>query len=113
MLLIGESGSHVYGSSGKSRHSIVQDLINVSGFANMHDLIQVAAHPRRWFEQLFTWEKTHRHYALPQLGWPSEAPRFGSDFIVIVADAHNGLPMHSFMYVGLGNVTAYGSTMQQ
>ena len=39
------------------------------------------------------WEHRHVQFALPQSGKPGGAPYWGSDFIVVVVDAHNGNQM--------------------
>ena len=99
---IGDSGKEVYGKGGKSHHSIASDLRQHCGYSNMHNLTEVGAHPRRWLELPTTWENQHIHYALPKSGKPDAAPLFGSDFVVIVIDAHNGLHMGN-SYTGPGN----------
>ena len=37
------------------------------------------------------WENRHVQFALPQSGKPDGAPYWGSDFIAVAIDAHNGL----------------------
>jgi hypothetical protein len=46
IVLIGDSGSQIYGSSAKSCHSIASDLVSHAGYANVHDLTEIEAHPR-------------------------------------------------------------------
>ena len=45
LVLIGESGSHIYSSNGKKRHSAAQDEKEFAGYANVHDLTEIGAHP--------------------------------------------------------------------
>ena len=49
-------------------------------------------------------------YALPKSGKPDAAPYFGSDFVVIVTDAHNGLHMGN-SYTGLKHKSPIGRTI--
>ncbi len=56
ILLIGDSGTEIYGESGKSHHSIVSDLRQHCGYSNIHNLTEVGAHPPRWSELLANWE---------------------------------------------------------
>ena len=55
-------------------------------------------------------ENDNVHYALPKLGKPDAPSFFGSDFVVIVIDAHNGLQMGS-SYTGFKYKTPTGKTM--
>ena len=52
ILLIGDSGTEIYGKSGKSYDSIVSDVRQHCGYFNIHNLTEVGAHPRRWLELL-------------------------------------------------------------
>ncbi len=81
-----------------SHHSIANGLVSHAGYANVHDLSKVGAHPRRWLEMLMSWESQNPHYAVPKSGKPGEPPYFGSDFVVVVMDAHNGLQMKNNTY---------------
>jgi hypothetical protein len=100
ITIVGDSGTEVYGSSGKSHHSIVADLRTHCGYPNIHNLTEVGAHPRRWTEMLIQWKNQNLQYALPKSGKPGAPAYFGSDFVVIVVDAHNGLQLGN-NYTGL------------
>jgi hypothetical protein len=89
-LIVGDSGTEIYRQSGKSHHSIVTDLRQHCGYANIHNLTEVGAHPRRCLELHPTWDNQHLQIALPKSGKPDAARYFGSDFVVLVFDAHNG-----------------------
>ena len=54
----------------------------------------------------------HFQFALPKSGKPDVAPYFGSDFVVIVVDAHNGLQMGS-SFIGLSFKSTSGKTMYE
>ena len=85
-----------------------------SGYPNMYDLTEVGAHPRTWVNLLQQWEMRHISLALPTMrpdeSVSSEELQFGSDFVVIVLDAHNGLQLHATKYTGLDYKTALGTT---
>ena len=91
IIIVGDSGTEIYGSSGNSHHYIVADLRSQCGYPNIHNLTEVGAHPRRWTEMLIDWKSRNIQYALPKSGRPGAPAYFGSDFVVIVIDAHNGL----------------------
>ena len=96
ILIIGDSGDHIYGSGCKKHHEVGADLEKLAGCTHMHDLTEVGAHPRRFLELLIDWDNRHLQFALPQLGKPDAPPRFGSDFVVFVPDAHRGLQQNGF-----------------
>ena len=58
ILIVGDSGAEVYSKTAKSHHSIASGLGEHCGYANIHNLTQVGAHPRRWLEMLTNWENT-------------------------------------------------------
>ena len=62
IIIVGYSGTEVYGSSGKSHHSIVVDLRTHCGYPNIHNLTEVGAHPRRWTELLVQWMNQNLHF---------------------------------------------------
>ena len=94
----------------KTHHSIVTDIRQHCGYPNIHNLTEVGAHPRRWTEMLINWKNQNIQYALPKSGRPGAPPYFGSDFVVIVVDAHNGLQLgHS--YTGLKYKSLTGKTI--
>ena len=47
----------------------------------------------------------HLQFALPQSGKPGSEPFWGSDFIAIWIDAHNGLQMLGDRYAGLDYIS--------
>jgi hypothetical protein len=110
IINVGDSGTEICGSSGKSHHSIVADLRTHCGYPNIHNLTEVGAHPRRWTELLVQWKNQSLHYALPKSGKPGVPAYFGSDFVVIVVDAHNGLQLGN-NYTGLKHKTPTGKTV--
>ena len=112
IIVVGDSGTEVYGSSGKSHHLIVSDLRTHCGYPNIHNLTEVGAHPRRWTELLVQCKNQNLHCALPKSGKPGAPAFFGSDFVVIVVDAHNGLQMGN-NYTGLKHKTPTGRTMYE
>ena len=75
--LIGDSGAHIYGSSGQSHQSVLSSLVSHSRYAKAHDLTYIGAHPRRWLDMLTEWENRHLQYALAQSGKPGDPPYFG------------------------------------
>ena len=87
-------------------------MLQVLRCANVHHLAAVGAHPLKWLEMLINWENQHLQFALPKLGQPDAAPYFGSDFVVIVIDAHNGLQLGN-NYSGLSFMCPSGKTMYQ
>ena len=50
LVLIGESGSHIYSSNGMKHHSVAQDEREFAGYANAHDLTEIGARPLRELE---------------------------------------------------------------
>ena len=108
--LIEDSGTEIYGKSGKSHHSIVSDLRQHCGCSNIHNLTEVGAHPRRWTELLIIWKNQNIQHALPKWGKPGAPPYFGRDFVVIVVDAHNGLQLGN-TYTGLKYKSPNGKTV--
>ena len=111
ILTIGDSGSHIYGSGGKSYPSIVVYLIELAGYANLLDLTEVGADPRRGIEVLIDWANRHLQFALPQLGKSGGPPRFRVLFFVIVLDARNGLQQHDHRYTGLNYASPAGKSV--
>ena len=111
LVLIGESGSHIYSSNGMKHHSVAQDEREFAGYANAHDLTEIGAHPLRELELLRDWLNRHIRFGFRKPGKPGEGVYFGSDFVVLRFDAHNGLQMHSLCYTGLGYKTPSGRTM--
>ena len=111
IIMLGDSGAHGYSANGNKHHSIVSDLRSHAGYPNMHDLTEIGAHPSRWLQMLIQWENAHLQYALPQSGVPGVRPRFGSDFLVIVCDAHNGLQMNKSGHTGLEHIAPSGKTV--
>ena len=61
-ILMGDSGSNIYSSNGKKHHSIAQDQRDIAGFANIHDLTEIGAHPLRLLELVRDWINRHVHY---------------------------------------------------
>ena len=110
IIIVGDSGTEVYGGSGQSHHSIVADLRQHCGYPNIHNLTEVGAHPRRWTEMLLNWKNQNIQYALPKSGKPGAPDYFGSDFVVIVIDAHNGLQLGS-NYIVLKYKSSTGKTI--
>ena len=104
ILFLGDSGSHIYSNNGKNHRSVVRDLRSHADYPNLHDLTAIGAHPSMWLPMMVKWENAHLQYALPQTGSPAAKPRFGSDFIVIMRDAHNGLQMTTSRYTGLDHI---------
>ena len=76
MLLIGDSGSHIYGSGG-TRHSVSRGLDSHVGYPRVHGLTEVGGHPRRCLELAVDWENRHLQRALPQSGKPMDHPTLG------------------------------------
>ena len=70
---------------------MVEGLQNHAGYPDMHDLTEVGAHPSRSAELLVDWTSRHLQFVLPHSGKPDERPHLGSDSVVVVIDAHNGL----------------------
>ena len=93
IVAMGDSGCHVYSSTGKKHHSIVADLRASAGYPNIHDLTEVGAHPYRQLELLRDWINRHLRYGFPKPVSLGEGAFFGTDFVVIWFDAHNGLQM--------------------
>ena len=86
-----DSGCHVYSSTGKKKHhSIVADLCASAGYPNMHDLTEVGAHPYRQLEMLRGWINRHLSYGFAKPGSLGEGTFFGTEFIILWIDAHNG-----------------------
>jgi hypothetical protein len=56
------------------------------------------------------WKNQHIQYALPNSGKPGAPAYFGSDFVVIVIDAHNGLHLGN-KYTGLEYKSPTGKTI--
>ena len=61
---------------------------------------------------LIQWKNQNLHYALPKSGKPGAPAFFGSDFVVIVVDAHNGLQLGN-QYTGLKHKTPTGRTIYE
>ena len=59
---------------------------------------------------LTEWKNQHIQRALPKSGKPGAPAYFGSDFVVIVVDAHNGLQLGN-NYTGLKHKTPTGKTV--
>lgn len=57
---------------------------------------------------LFLWKNRRLELALPQSGKPGDPPYFGSDVVVVLTDAHNGLHMRNNEYTGLKYVSPIG-----
>ena len=112
MLILGDSGAHIYSPSGKKHHSVVSDLRSHAGDPNIHDLTEMGAHPARWLQMLVKWEHEHLQFALPKSGAPGGRPRFGSDLVVILCDARNGLQMIKTEYTGLDYSAPSGNSIR-
>ncbi|MFM7982210.1 MAG: hypothetical protein ACKPKO_23110, partial [Candidatus Fonsibacter sp.] len=79
-------------------------------------LTETIAHPMRWVEPLQSWKLKHFRLALhsmaPDVSITSARQlQFGSDFIVIVIDAHNGLQIKDSTYSRLEYRSPTGRTM--
>ena len=59
ILIVGDSGTEVYSKKWKVTSYIATDLRQHCGHANIHNLTEVGAHPRRWLELPTTWENQH------------------------------------------------------
>ena len=77
---------------------IVSGLRSSAQYPNIHDLTGAGAHPMRWIQLFQEWKLKHHYLALPSMN--PDVPvtstlqlQFGSDFVVLVFDAHNGLQM--------------------
>ena len=57
---------------------------------NMHDLTEVGAHPYRQLEMLRGWINRHLSYGFAKPGSLGEGTFFGTEFIILWIDAHNG-----------------------
>ena len=77
---------------------LARALAEFANFPNVHDIAEIGVHPRRWDELTGDWEHRDVQFALPQPGPPGGPLCWGSDFVVLVLDAHNGRPHH---YTGL------------
>ena len=86
------------------------DLRQHCGYPNINNLKEVGAHQRRWTEILIYWKNQNIQYALPKSGKPGAPSYFGSDFVVIVIDAHNGLQLGN-NYTGLKYKSPTGKTI--
>ena len=113
MVLMGDSGSHIYTSSGKNHHSVAQDMREQAGYSNVHDLTEIDAHPLRLLELLRDWINRHVHYRFRKPGKLGEGVFFGSDFVILWFCAHNGLQMHPHHYTGLNFISPSGRSVYQ
>ena len=77
----------------------------------MHDLTEVGAHPYRQLELLRDWINRHVQFGFAKPGSPGEGTFFGTDFVVIWFDSHNGLQMTAKRYTGFGFISSSGKTM--
>ncbi|MFM7978844.1 MAG: hypothetical protein ACKPKO_05965, partial [Candidatus Fonsibacter sp.] len=107
-----------YTESGKSSSAsgAGKALANWAGYPNIHDLTETGAHPMRWVELLQPWKLKNFRLALPSMNpdvsiTSARQLQFGSDFIGIVIDAHNGLQMKDSTYTGLEYRSPAGRTM--
>ncbi|MFM7980417.1 MAG: hypothetical protein ACKPKO_13975, partial [Candidatus Fonsibacter sp.] len=62
------------------------------------------------------WKLKHHYLALPSMDPDGPVTstlhlQFGSDFVVLVFDAHNGMQMSGTRYTGLRFITASGNTV--
>ncbi|MFM7980997.1 MAG: hypothetical protein ACKPKO_16940, partial [Candidatus Fonsibacter sp.] len=104
------SGKH------KSAKGFGDALRTFAGYPNVYDLTEAGAHRVRWIQRLQEWKLWHHYLALPTMG--PDVPvtstlqlQFGSDFVVLVLYAHNGLQVHGTIYTGLSYKTVMGNTM--
>ena len=115
IIVVGDSGTRFYPANGKKPKSLVEEMCEHSGYPNMHDLTEIGAHPWRWVQMLQEWKARHYRLALPTMkpdeSVSSEQLQFGSDVVVLVFDAHNGLQLVTTRYTGLDYTTAIGTTM--
>ncbi|MFM7987782.1 MAG: hypothetical protein ACKPKO_51570, partial [Candidatus Fonsibacter sp.] len=79
-------------------------------------MTEAGAHPMRWIQLLQEWKLKYHYLALPSMN--PDVPvtstlqlQFGSDFVALVFDAHNGLQMSGMTYTGLQYKTAVGNTV--
>jgi hypothetical protein len=114
ITILGDSGSPFYSPSGKMSKPIPEKLADYAGFPNRHDLTEVGVHPLRWVQLLREWKARFHVLSVSSMNRDDCAElRFGSDFVVLVFDAHNGLQMHPTKYTGLDYTTKSGKTMFQ
>ena len=59
------------------------------------------------------WINRHLLYGFTKPGKAGEGTFFGSDFVILWFDAHNGLQMHPLFYTGLNYVSPSGRTVFQ
>ena len=109
--MMGDSGAHIYSSNGKKHQAVVSDLRGHAGYPNIHDLTEIGAHSSRWLQLIIQRQNDHPQFALPKSGALGARPRFGSDFVVILCDAHNGLHIHRLGYTGLAYVAPLGKSV--
>ena len=76
IVVMGDSGCHMYSSIGKRHHSIVSDLRASAGYPNIHDLTEVGAHPYRQLELLRDWINRHVLFGFAKPGSPGEGTFF-------------------------------------
>ena len=108
---MGDSGCHVYSSTGKKHHSIVSDLRSSAGYPNIHDLTEIGAHPYRLLVVFRGWINRHLQFGITKPGKPGEGAFFGRDFVVHWFDSHSGLQMNTSRYTGLNFVSPSGKTV--
>ena len=72
IIIVGDTGAHIDSNRGQYHHSVAKDLVSHSGHANVHDLSEVGAQPRRWLELLTVCYNKHMRYALPKPGKPGD-----------------------------------------
>ena len=83
LVLIGESGSHIYSSNGMKHHSVAQDEREFAGYANAHDLTEIGARPLRLLELNRDWINRHIRFGFRTPGQPGDGVYFGSDFVLL------------------------------
>ena len=59
------------------------------------------------------WINRHVHYGFRKPGKPGDGVYFGSDFVILWFDAHNGLHMNLLYYTGLNYMTPSGRSIYQ
>ena len=97
---------------GKNHRLMTDDLVRHAGYANARNLTEVGGLSRRLLQLLVDWiNRRHLPFALPTSGKPGDAPRFGSDFVVIVFDALNGLQQRDHRYAGLNYIPPAGKSV--
>ena len=83
IVIMGDSGCHIYSTSGKKHHSIVSDLRSSVGYPNIHDLTEIGVHPYCLLDVFRDWINRHLQFGFTKPGKPGEGTFFGSGFVVL------------------------------